>query len=197
VVTQSEIKYGRLMEKAEELFVNLGYKAVSMEEIAEAAGISKMTIYKHFASKEDLFIEVVLSIMHKTYKVIEEEILKVPGTLKKIDYLMQFNMTASKGYSIAFYKDCMEIPYIAKKLIEEKYKFSTMIFEKIIKDGMEKGEVRKVNVNFITDMLIMLIDGFAGKFFDKINNQEDIEAVVKDFYDFLKYGLLGGDGVRE
>ncbi|AOY78138.1 TetR/AcrR family transcriptional regulator [Clostridium formicaceticum] len=192
MTTQSEIKYNRLMEKAEELFAKLGYKAVSMDEIAEAAGISKMTIYKHFSSKEALFMEVVLSMMQKGTALIEEEMGKIPGTLEKIDFLMSYNMEASKNYSLAFYKDVMSIPYVTEKLLEEKYRISRIMFERIIKEGVEKGEIREVNVSFIVDMLIMMVETFGEKYFNKINTKEEIEGITSAFYDFLKYGLLGG-----
>lgn len=197
MTTQSEIKYNRLMKKAEELFISLGYKAVSMEEIAEAAGISKMTIYKHFSSKEDLFIEVVLTIANRTYTSLENEMGKVPDALGKINYLMQFNQTASKDYSLAFYKDVMSTPYIMEKLMKEKYRMSRILFEKIIREGIEKGEIRKVDINFITDMLIMIIGRFGEQFISKLESKEEIDKIIEHFYDFLKYGLLGGDGVKK
>ncbi len=196
MATQSEIKYNRLMEKAEELFMKFGYKSISMDEIATAAGISKMTVYKHFSSKEALFIEIVLSIMHKTSVLLEEEMKKVSGTLEKIDFLMNFNMEASKNYSLAFYKDIMSIPTITEKLMEEKYRVSRIMFAGIIKEGMEKGEIRKVNVDFVTDMLMMIVDGFGKKYIDVINSREDMEGTIEDFFDFLKYGLLGGKEVE-
>lgn len=196
MATQSEIKYKRLMEKAEELFIKLGYKAVSMDDIAEAAGISKMTIYKHFPSKENLFLEVVLSLMYRSTTMIEEEIRKIPGTLEKIDFIMDYNLKASEGYSFAFYKDAMEIPYVTEKLLEEKYRIGREMFEWIIKEGVEKGEIRKVNVSFVTDMLIMMIEGWSEKRFDKINSHEDLSVFAEGFYDFLKYGLFGGNEVK-
>lgn len=196
MATQSEIKYKRLMEKAEELFIKLGYKAVSMDDIAEAAGISKMTIYKHFPSKEKLFLEVVLSLMDRVSAMLKEEMKKIPGTLEKINFMMNHNLKASKDYSFAFYKDAMEIPYVTEKLLEKKYRMGREIFEWIIREGVEKGEIRKVNVSFATDMLLMMIEGFAQKGFAEINSQEDLDAFTEDFYDFLKYGLLGGKGVE-
>lgn len=86
MLTQSEIKYRRLMEKAEELFVKRGYKAVTMDEIAKKAGISKMTIYGHFSSKEELFLEVVLSLMDRSYLFIENKIKEISGVLGKIHF---------------------------------------------------------------------------------------------------------------
>ena len=50
----------QLLEKAEELFTTLGFQGASMEDIAEAAGISKPVLYDHFSSKEHLFAAVVV-----------------------------------------------------------------------------------------------------------------------------------------
>ena len=43
-----------IMQAAEDLLVEKGYHETSMEDIAERVGISKGTVYLHFASKEDL-----------------------------------------------------------------------------------------------------------------------------------------------
>jgi AcrR family transcriptional regulator len=44
----------RILAAARELFYRLGIRAVGVEAIAEAAGTNKMTLYRHFASKDDL-----------------------------------------------------------------------------------------------------------------------------------------------
>jgi len=45
---------------AARLFLEKGYQGTSMDEIAAAARISKQTIYTHFASKDELFADLVL-----------------------------------------------------------------------------------------------------------------------------------------
>lgn len=52
---------GAIREAAASLFLEKGYQATSMDEIAAAARISKQTIYTHFPSKEQLFAELVLA----------------------------------------------------------------------------------------------------------------------------------------
>jgi AcrR family transcriptional regulator len=55
----------RLIEEASKAFRSEGYSAANLGRIATAAGISKTTIYKHVASKADLFAMVVdSSIRH-------------------------------------------------------------------------------------------------------------------------------------
>ena len=44
----------RILAAARELFYRLGIRAVGVDAIAEAAGTNKMTLYRHFASKDEL-----------------------------------------------------------------------------------------------------------------------------------------------
>src|SRR5215472_3565315 len=48
---------GRILAAAGELFYRHGIRAVGVEAIAEAAGTNKMTLYRHFASKDELVAE--------------------------------------------------------------------------------------------------------------------------------------------
>ncbi len=49
----------RILEAAARVFAERGYASASLDEIAEAAGISKPVIYDHFASKKELQIELL------------------------------------------------------------------------------------------------------------------------------------------
>jgi AcrR family transcriptional regulator len=61
-VTRAESKERtrqRLLAEAERLFRERGYAATSLEQIAEAAEVTKGAIYGHFASKEDLLLTAI------------------------------------------------------------------------------------------------------------------------------------------
>ena len=49
-----------ILQAAAELFPQKGFAGVSMLEIAERANVSKLTLYRHFADKEDLFSQAVI-----------------------------------------------------------------------------------------------------------------------------------------
>jgi AcrR family transcriptional regulator len=49
----------RLLEESERLFRERGYAATSLEQIAEAADVTKGAIYGHFSSKEDLLLSAI------------------------------------------------------------------------------------------------------------------------------------------
>jgi AcrR family transcriptional regulator len=49
----------RLLEEAQRLFRERGYAATSLEQIADAADVTKGAIYGHFSSKEDLLLSAI------------------------------------------------------------------------------------------------------------------------------------------
>jgi AcrR family transcriptional regulator len=69
-VTRAESKERtrqRLLAQAQRLFRERGYAATSLEQIAEAAEVTKGAIYGHFASKEDLMLSVLEAVPAPDY----------------------------------------------------------------------------------------------------------------------------------
>jgi TetR/AcrR family transcriptional repressor of mexJK operon len=59
---RSARKRAAIKEAATTLFLSQGYSGTSMDQVAELAAVSKQTVYKHFADKEQLFRDIVLGI---------------------------------------------------------------------------------------------------------------------------------------
>lgn len=82
---------GRFARKAEQIltgatqvFLQRGYERASMDRIAKAAGVSKQTLYSHFADKEDLFVALVNKMSRRR---LEESFGSVPLKGKPRDVL--------------------------------------------------------------------------------------------------------------
>ncbi|MCW8109766.1 TetR/AcrR family transcriptional regulator [Alteromonas ponticola] len=58
---KSEEKRQLILDAAVDLFLNQGVSATSMDAIAKASGVSKQTVYSHFASKDDLYTAAIES----------------------------------------------------------------------------------------------------------------------------------------
>jgi len=52
----------RILDAARDIFLRESYTGASMESVAQKAGVSKQTIYNHFANKDELFRALVLDI---------------------------------------------------------------------------------------------------------------------------------------
>ncbi|MDI6032679.1 TetR/AcrR family transcriptional regulator [Flavobacterium sp. LB2P84] len=63
----------KIISKAKEMFLKLGFKSITMDDIAGEMCISKKTIYKYFANKE-LLIEESVQIIHKEVHLLIEEV---------------------------------------------------------------------------------------------------------------------------
>lgn len=82
-----------ILQKANEMYLNLGYKSVTMDDIAAELGISKKTIYQHFANKNELVEASTLDLFYKISAGIDsitemgydaiEEIFMIRNFLKK------------------------------------------------------------------------------------------------------------------
>jgi TetR/AcrR family transcriptional regulator, mexJK operon transcriptional repressor len=69
-----------IREAATALFLRKGYLGTSMDEIAAQAGVSKQTVYTHFADKEQLFTDLVRSTMDVADEFIQVVADRLPET---------------------------------------------------------------------------------------------------------------------
>jgi AcrR family transcriptional regulator len=75
--TKGERTRRAILDAAYELFLEQGYSATSMRQIAERAGLALGGIYNHFDSKEEIFREILLE--QHPYRQVLPVILASPG----------------------------------------------------------------------------------------------------------------------
>jgi TetR/AcrR family transcriptional repressor of mexJK operon len=81
--TRSARKRTAILDAATAAFLKNGYVGTSMDDIATRAGVSKPTVYNHFADKEELFTEIVLRTIDEVGRPFYDSI----GTLDDTDDL--------------------------------------------------------------------------------------------------------------
>ena len=69
----------RILAAADDLFRRVGIRGVGVEAIAEAAGTNKMTLYRHFESKDELIAEWVRGLIAEKDAAWDEIISQHPG----------------------------------------------------------------------------------------------------------------------
>lgn len=65
----------RILEEALGRFLEAGYAAVSMQQIADASGVTKATLYHHFRDKEDLFFEAMRTGFLRSHEAMQHAAL--------------------------------------------------------------------------------------------------------------------------
>jgi TetR/AcrR family transcriptional repressor of mexJK operon len=72
---RSTLKRRAMLDAAATAFLRNGYAGTSMDQIAALAAVSKQTVYKHFDSKERLFIEIVTSTVSEASDPVHADVL--------------------------------------------------------------------------------------------------------------------------
>src|SRR5580658_4696646 len=92
VVTQTtsrrltaEQRRQQLFTVALELFARRGYRATTMDDIAEAAGVTKPLVYQHFSSKRSLYLELVDTIAQDLLTAVRDAVLRAEGPRQQVE----------------------------------------------------------------------------------------------------------------
>jgi AcrR family transcriptional regulator len=81
----AEQRREQLFSVALELFARRGYRATTMDDIAEAAGVTKPLVYQHFSSKRALYLELVDSIAQDLLVAIRGAIMRAEGPRQQVE----------------------------------------------------------------------------------------------------------------
>ncbi len=68
-----------MLKAAHTLFVQMGYTDVSMQQIADEAGITKATLYHHFRDKQELYIETMRLAIEQAHAYFRDAITQHTG----------------------------------------------------------------------------------------------------------------------
>ncbi|TMM32414.1 TetR/AcrR family transcriptional regulator [Polaribacter aestuariivivens] len=149
----------KIIIKAGELFLKLGFKSVTMDDIANELGISKKTLYKYFNNKHSL-VEETTSTLHESclasvnmisergYNAIEENF-----EIKKMFKEMFQNSPSSPIYQLKKY-----YPQVHQKTMEKEIVLFSECLKKNIEKGIKDGYYRKdTNVDLATQFYFSLV----------------------------------------
>jgi AcrR family transcriptional regulator len=81
----AEQRRQQLFAVALELFAHRGYRATTMDDIAEAAGVTKPLVYQHFSSKRALYLELVDSIAQELLIAVRGAVMRAEGPRQQVE----------------------------------------------------------------------------------------------------------------
>ncbi|SMP52236.1 TetR/AcrR family transcriptional regulator [Anoxynatronum buryatiense] len=190
MATQWELKHKRLLEQAERLFFEKGLKAVTMEEIAAAAGISKMTIYNHFDSKEDLFKEITLEMVRRFNEEMSLELQRQPDTYSRLKAYFEKGFSVSKTVTPEFYQDLYDKPHLLLEIAAYKRETTVKLLTNILEQGKAAGEIQEADPAFVAMLLDVLTVGIMGLIKQGDFNHEELLDFNIKLFQFISRGVM-------
>lgn len=174
----------KLLYSAKKNFFDKGYDAVSVDEIAEIAGVSKATLYRHFPSKEELFKSVVEQFFCDIRICIENIIsqdLTFEKKLEKFIQTMRLELRELKPYLLKDLKS--HEPILFRFFLIERAKTIDNQLKKLIQNGMDKGEINPAyKVNLISEMILITIE--------RLSSPEFVEVTSMSYDEIFRQVLM-------
>jgi TetR/AcrR family transcriptional regulator len=143
---------GELLEAALDLFVEKGYAATRVEEVAARAGVSKGTLFLYFPSKEDLFKAVVRENVVAPVTQGAAEVAQFQGSSSELlEWMMlqwwrRYGATKASGISKLVMSEASNFPDLADFFRTEVITPAHALVRSALQRGIDRGEFRAVHV---------------------------------------------------
>ena len=172
-----------ICNKAQEMFLELGFKSVTMDYIANAMGISKKTIYVHFSNKTDLIQETTFNMFDEVSNKIESIRVTANNPIVELYEVKLFLMRYLKGEKVSPLFQLQKFyPSIHQELQKKQYKFMLDSVKRSLQKGIVLGLFRdNIDIEFISRM-----------YFNGMNGIKNREVFVSELFhpDYLMESYL-------
>ncbi len=157
---RKEARPSELTAAALELFVEKGYAATRLDEIAARAGVSKGTLYLYFESKEELFKAVIREGLLPLLAEGEALMASMPGPasdLFRAIVLRWWEMVGEGpigGIPKLIFAEARNFPEIARFYADEVIERGKRLMVAVLQRGIETGEFRSVDPQALVHLVI-------------------------------------------
>jgi TetR/AcrR family transcriptional regulator, cholesterol catabolism regulator len=187
----------KLLKGADELFMKYGLRSVSMDDIARHLGVSKKTIYQHFADKDEVVVSVAKSLMAKQkdqFEVIASSSKNAVEEMVKISFCLKEDM---KNINPSVLFDMQKYHQAAwNEWLNFKQKYIRQNIIRSLKKGIAEGYCRDdINLNILAVMRLEQVQmAFDNSIFPR--DQFNIPEVQAQLFDHFIYGVFTEKGKK-
>lgn len=152
---RKDARPGELATAALELFVEHGFSATRLDDVAKRAGVSKGTLYLYFDSKEDLFKDVVREGIVSKIAEAEARVRAHTGPTNDVlrelvhDWWAQIGSTKLGGITKLMMSEAGNFPELAAFYHDEVVVRGMALFASVIQRGISSGEFRPVSLDVV------------------------------------------------
>lgn len=182
---ETQKNYNTIIQTAIKVFSERGYEAANMQDVAEAAGISRGPLYYHFKNKSTLYHAAVQAYANKELAEYRRIFSTDMHILEKIREDMYYCTRGIRGhaYNLLLTTYGNDELKESEKFIDEHYNLVYDIKLNSTLQAIEKGEMRKdVNPRQIVNHMFVCFEGLRVTVQDKalIKDEDDINAIIED-----------------
>jgi AcrR family transcriptional regulator len=157
---RKEARPGELLDAALDLFVEKGFSATRVEEVAARAGVSKGTLFLYFPSKVDLFKAVVRESIASQIPSWSEEFSTYEGSSAEMlrntlnAWWDRIGKTRASGIAKLVISEAQNFPEIATFYQDEVIKPGQTLIHHILERGVARGEFREMDLSHAIHIVV-------------------------------------------
>ncbi|MCE3232754.1 MAG: Transcriptional regulator, TetR family [Rickettsiaceae bacterium] len=157
-------KKEQILETAGQLFLQEGFRKVSMDAIAAAVPVSKPTLYNNFSDKKELFASVIAQRCQQFLGTIEQSIdesMEVKQVLETIAAKFLTLILSPEAIKInrIVTAECEEFPEMAELFYQSGPQKTLNFLEVYLQKQHTKGTLRIQNAKLSAEMFISMLKG--------------------------------------
>ena len=188
----------KIVDQSIQLFLQYGFKSVTMDDIAKHMGVSKKTIYVHFPTKDQLVeqsavnhLDGIIKKINVISKQSKDPIIELYQIKKEaLNHLS--SEKKSPQYQLQKY-----YPSLYSKLKEKEFNALSGLFSNSIYEGIQTGLFRKdINVDFVIRIFFNGIRGITDIELFPIETYK-IEDLLLNFSEYHLRALCTIEGIRK
>jgi AcrR family transcriptional regulator len=157
---RKEARPSEILAAAMETFVEHGYAATKLEDVAKRAGVTKGTLYIYFESKEALFKAVVresiVPILATAEQMAQDRSADPKLLLRRLmnDWWEAMGPSGLGGLPKLVMSEATNFPELAQFWYDEVVRRGRQVFAQVLRRGMEQGTFRSVDVDLAVRMIL-------------------------------------------
>lgn len=196
---RKEARPQELLAAAIELFVERGFAATRLEDVARRAGVSKGTLYLYYANKEDLFKAVVRQTILPMIDDVEASVAEFDGHSAELlrhiilSWWRRIGSTKASGISKLILAEADNFPELARFYQEEVMTRRMRMLSNMLERGIRRGEFRALDVPQTAQVLIaplLMLSTWMHTVAPCDRCELQPEAFLETFLDITLHGLL-------
>jgi len=186
-----------IIEQASKLFLQLGFKSVTMDDLAVSMGVSKKTLYIHFENKHQLVSEVANSIFEKVTQDIIDIKRKAANPIVELHHVKMEAMKYIRNEkSSPIYQLQKYYPKIYDELRRKEYQYLGEMVKTSLQLGVDSGLFRnEIDVEFISRLYLNGMRGIRDIEMFPIEKFK-IETLFENYLDYHLRALVTQKGLK-
>jgi AcrR family transcriptional regulator len=177
-----------LVQTGDRLFSMYGLRKVTVEEICREAGVSKVTFYKYFPNKLELFKQIWTGWSDSIYER-QKELEESGATFKdRMQAIIEAKMELLSKFNPQLIEDVIHAGPEMEEFIGDLRARTMREFVEFVADARKKGEMRDIRPEF----LIAVLNGLAG-----LVESDDLRRLYptdmeffRELQDFFFFGIM-------